>query len=286
MPMLTLAATLVRVVVFVPKRRGLMLRMMFAPHRLGRLLAGCLLMAAMAVWQGTFTTVKSALVTAVGGFPADRFFADLEAALFGVDPWRLLHGPSAGSEGMLRLAELNYGILWSVAMMAMLYFVATSPRADGLRLRYFASFILTWFLLGNVFAAAGMSAGPVYFGAVTGDTARFAELVATLSATSDLPFSAANLQAYLWQAHVGGQGGFGTGISAFPSLHVGVMTLNALFLRELDRRLGLAAFAYAGLIWVSSVYLGWHYVVDGAFSVAVVLALHPLLRRAFRAARA
>ena len=60
----------------------------------------------------------------------------------------------------------------------------------------------------------------------------------------------------------GGEGIVG-GISAFPSMHVSLVTLNALFLFEFSRRGGLALFAYVALVVASSVYLAWHYAIDG-----------------------
>jgi PAP2 superfamily. len=266
-------------------RRMLVLRMMLRPQRLARGLAGVVLVIAMAIFQGTFTAIKTALPEVTQAFAtqpffADPAFADLERAVFGGDPWQQLHALLPDSVTLMRLVELNYGVGWAIVTMLILFHFATSPRADGLRIRYFACFILTWFLLGNVFAAVGMSAGPALYGFATGDPARFADLVAALSPTGGMPFSASSFQAYLADAYRGGEGGFGTGISAFPSLHVGAMMIDALFLREIDRRLGLAAFAYTALIWVSSVYLGWHYAVDGLFSILFVAGLYAAALRA------
>ena len=86
------------------------------------------------------------------------------------------------------------------------------------------------------------------------------------------PSSAALSQEYLWILHSLGQTGFGSGISAFPSVHVGLATFNALFAWEYSRRLGILAFVYPGLIQASSVYLGWHYAIDG-YAAIIVTAL-------------
>ncbi|MNI64247.1 PAP2 superfamily protein [compost metagenome] len=86
--------------------------------------------------------------------------------------------------------------------------------------------------------------------------------------------SAAEYQTYLWALHESGSAGFGSGISAFPSIHVGLITLNALFLNGYSRRLGVVAFAYVAFIQISSVYLGWHYAIDGYVSMTVVVAAY------------
>ena len=50
-------------------------------------------------------------------------------------------------------------------------------------------------------------------------------------------------------------------------------TLFALTAFQLDKRLGWAMVAFAVVIMLGSVHLGWHYAVDGYFSAVVVLAL-------------
>jgi uncharacterized membrane protein len=49
-----------------------------------------------------------------------------------------------------------------------------------------------------------------------------------------------------------------------------IVTLNALMLSSLNRVVGVFAWVYVVLIQVGSVFLGWHYAVDGYFSIAAV----------------
>lgn len=91
--------------------------------------------------------------------------------------------------------------------------------------------------------------------------------------------TAANLfQSYLWSLHAHSTSGFGSGISAFPSVHVGLIALNAFFAAEVSRKLGIIAFCYTAFVMASSVYLGWHYAVDGYASLLVVGVGHFALR--------
>ena len=99
------------------------------------------------------------------------------------------------------------------------------------------------------------------------------------------PGSSAYCQAYLWTLNTIGQTGLGSGISAFPSVHVALATLNALFAREYSRRLGIVAFAYAALIEVSSVYLGWHYAIDGYAAAIATVLIYVATRRMVPAGR-
>ena len=55
-------------------------------------------------------------------------------------------------------------------------------------------------------------------------------------------------------------------ISAMPSVHVAIAVLFALAGREAGRVAGLVLTAYALVVLVGSVHLGWHYAVDGYFA--------------------
>ncbi|KOF20170.1 hypothetical protein AC244_09805 [Ensifer adhaerens] len=59
------------------------------------------------------------------------------------------------------------------------------------------------------------------------------------------------------------QARLGSGISAMPSVHVGLVVLNTLFSSSLNRWLGFIGWAFAAIIFYGSVYAGWHHAVDG-----------------------
>jgi len=56
------------------------------------------------------------------------------------------------------------------------------------------------------------------------------------------------------------------GISAMPSIHVGVAVLFAILGWRTNRILGFGFTIYALLIQLGSIHLGWHYAIDGYFS--------------------
>lgn len=265
------------------QRRTLALKRAFNADRTARLLAGSLLLIVLVFFQGTFTSIKNALSVWHGGFPYDRVQADIDRWLhFGTDPWRYLL--VVGDHPFIRqMVEWNYNVLWFALVFGALFVVATSPRLASVRGRYILCFMLVWIVCGNVLAGLFMSAGPAFYGEVTGDTARFAEQLSFLAGGLGQANSAAEYQAYLWRLHESGQTGFGSGISAFPSVHVGLVAMNVYFLQERSRLLALAGYAYLAFIVASSVYLGWHYAIDGYASIIVVLALHVLVRKAWRA---
>ena len=71
-------------------------------------------------------------------------------------------------------------------------------------------------------------------------------------------------------------------ISGFPSLHVAVVLLGSMYLRHLHPVLSLLSWVFAALIIHSTVYLGWHYVLDDVGSIALVLSCIWLARRLSR----
>lgn len=280
-PALLLLGLTLAIVHRVERRRRLAFRMVLSPRRVGRAAAGAVLLLALMAFEGSFTSLKNAAPLFRGGFPYDRPQADLDRWLhFGRDPWTLLHGWDGGGY-LLAFVQWNYVQGWFFLCFGMLFLICVLPEFDRIRSRYMLCYIAAWTIVGNVLATAFLSAGPAFYGEVTGDAARFSGLGEALAASASA-FSAASIQASLWHLHAMGESGFGSGISAFPSMHVTLVTLNALFLYEWKPRLGMLGFAYAGLIFLSSVYLGWHYAIDGYAGLAAAILIHALARRIFR----
>jgi PAP2 superfamily len=278
MPSISLGIDALLVLVRVNKRRLLGLRRIFAPQKIAHLLGGCTLLMGLMVFQGTFTSIKTLLPILRGGFPFDRMQADLDVSLhFGYEPWMILY--AVGRNATIRtIVEWNYDAGWFILNFGLLFYVATSPKARRVRWRYIGMFMLVWAVCGNLLAGIFLSAGPAFYGLVTGDTARYADQLAFLAA-SDWANSAVSYQRYLWTLYDNGTAGFGSGISAFPSVHVGMVAMNAFFASELSRRLAVAAFAYLAFVAASSVYLAWHYAIDGYVAVITVGVCHFGLRK-------
>jgi PAP2 superfamily. len=273
------ALGLFHVVHRLPRRRRLGFRRMVAPRRVARYLAGLvLLLLTLVLFSDMFAAIKSSFPLG-RGFLHDVVQADIDKALhFGTDPYRLLYG-LAMHPWVLRIVEVNYNVGWFLICYFTLFWVVTSPRAEGIRLRFTLTWFSSWVIVGNLVAGAFLSAGPVYYGKVTGDTLRFADQLAFLATSAGEVGSAHTFQAYLWSLHELGLSGLGSGISAFPSMHVALVTLIALFAAEHSRRLGIVLWLYVAFVVLSSVYLGWHYAIDGYASILLVTAIYWALRK-------
>ncbi|ESX86560.1 hypothetical protein X756_18320 [Mesorhizobium sp. LSHC412B00] len=79
-------------------------------------------------------------------------------------------------------------------------------------------------------------------------------------------------QDIVWSGYIGATRG-SLGISAFPSMHVAMAVLFALYATRRSRLAGLLMWAFAAIIMVGSVVLGWHYAVDGYASVLISIAI-------------
>lgn len=236
-------------------------------------------MVCFALGMAAFTTYKTAIPHIVP-FYADIVFADLDVWLHGVDPGVALHRllPSWVS---LPIA-FAYGPVWMCLWTGLLIFIALQPDAD-LRRQYLWSMAVAMALLGTLLATALSSVGPIFFDHFYPGE-RFTELTARLASTMAGQANQGTA-AYLLAAFEGGEDILGTGISAMPSMHLALATLHALLLGRLKPVLGALGWAYVALIELGSVYLGWHYAVDGYLSIAAVCLIWYLVDRLGRNVR-
>ena len=62
------------------------------------------------------------------------------------------------------------------------------------------------------------------------------------------------------------------GISALPSLHVGMVFITSYWLMDANRKTLIVTIPWFFLVWISTVVLGWHYVLDGLGGIALGIA--------------
>jgi PAP2 superfamily len=94
--------------------------------------------------------------------------------------------------------------------------------------------------------------------------------------------SLGEIQDTLWALLAEGEGRISWAISAFPSVHVGVATMIGIYLAERSRFLMPLGVAFIAMVLFLSVYTGFHYALDGYFSIAAVIGLNVLLKRGYQ----
>ena len=150
-----------------------------------------------------------------------------------------------------------------------------------LRRRYLLAFLGTWVILGSVLAIPLASGGPIFFAMFEPAQAeRFAEIDAYLRVAADqMLVTSVSAQDWLRESAATKAIEFGTGISAMPSVHVGIAFLQVLLALQIGHRLAIVAAAYFVAILVGSVHLGWHYAIDGYVGILLAWASWALAGR-------
>ncbi len=233
------------------------------------------------LFSSAFTSFKNAIPHIVP-FSYDRLFMEVDRWLhFGHHPWALLQ-PMLGHPLATSAISYLYN-LWLPLMYLILCWQIFSTKDQRLRMQYLISFVVAWSLLGSLLALFMSSAGPCFYEYFVAGPNPYAPLMDYLRA-GDLQFKNWSLeaQAYLWTAYSSQEIATGGGISAMPSLHIAIGVLQALMAWRMSRKLGWLLSAYAGVLLIGSVHLGWHYAIDGYLAAILAVILWKIIGRVLR----
>jgi hypothetical protein len=214
------------------------------------------------------------LIPALHRYDWDATLARWDTALhFGVEPWRAL-APILATPAMTSAANFIY-CGWFFGLATLWFWQAFALRDRLLRMQFFIGYMACFIVLGNVVATILAAGGPCYYGRLVDGPDPYAPLMQYLGRV-DLPGYlniSVGLQNMLWNYYATGGSGVGAGISAMPSMHVAGATLFALLGWRTNRFLGIALSINVGLILIATVFLGWHYAIDGYVSIIGTVAI-------------
>jgi hypothetical protein len=217
----------------------------------------------------------------LAGFRAEPYLANADQLLFGTDAWRITHWLFA-SPWATEVLDLAYHA-WFLPMTLGVVLCSFARPGSRLALRYLISYLLLWVILGTLVAYLVPASGPCFYQYFQPDGARFSQLTGLLAQQDQFlrhhglhGLRAVEYQQLLLHDFRSSNLALGAGISAMPSLHNAMAVLFACAACHADRRMGWLFSAYAVLIWIGSIHLGWHYGIDGIVAAVLTIAIWKL----------
>lgn len=235
-----------------------------------RLLIGAPLIVTIPFFFSVFTGFKAG-ISRIVPFYADIYLIGVDRWLFGSDAWVLLN--TIFGQPVLTFG-LNFAYhLWFVVMCIVLFCALFSIAGHRRRSQYLVSFLLVWSVIGNLAATVFSSVGPAFLLPFYADHTFDGLMDYLRTADQSFPIWALDVQERLLTDAGNSSQRLGSGISAFPSLHVAVAALNAIYFWRSGFLLRWASICFLAIIEIGSIHLGWHYAADGIASLIITPVL-------------
>ncbi|MBI1214207.1 MAG: hypothetical protein GC185_00140 [Alphaproteobacteria bacterium] len=232
----------------------------------------------MALMPDNFFFISKCLIPYVNPYARmkwDFTFAAWDKALhFGHYPDDFVIPAVNAVPGLAHVLDVSYGF-WFIVMVLVTGYNLFADTHIHRRLRFLASYLVSWIIFGSVAATVFSSVGPLFvhdFFPKAPDI--FADVSANLDRISAGSFFLAEEAREKLLTWTRNDVLFDpNSLSAMPSMHVGIAFLIALYMKEIDRRLFAAAALFCALVFFATLYFGLHYAIDSYVAVAGVWAM-------------
>ncbi len=230
-------------------------------------------MAFLAMSADNFFFVSKSLINTVNPYVQagwDPVFASIDRAMhFGIYPHEAIIG-AANMIGAGRVLDAAYA-LWLLVMFFVTGYTMFVETDLYRRLRFLWTYLLSWILLGTIGATVFSSVGPLFYHDFYPDLPDvYAAIPQNMDAMSNTGFlfAAKTRQLLLGWAH-NDRIFDPNALSAMPSMHLAVSWIMVLYARAVGRTAFMLALPFFVMMYLGSIYLGFHYAIDAYVSVAV-----------------
>jgi|GEM_PF-6698441 hypothetical protein len=161
-----------------------------------------------------------------------------------------------------KLLDKLYFLWFPTKILVLSFFIIHTSKIK--KQLFLSSYFMIW-VIGVFLGLALPSIGPFAL-----------EQVALPAPGMDFSFATQKILSYIYEAKkpitANGNGNmfFGYGLMAFPSLHVTACILFFYFLKDENEILKYSSLIFLILIFLGSLYSGWHYAVDGYAGILIV----------------
>lgn len=224
-----------------------------------------------------FTAFKS-LIPLIHPYDLDPFLAQLDFDIHGGQyPHRFL-GSLNQSPVVVRCAEYIY-YAWFLIVLVANGFAAFFDTNQTRRTCYLWGSVLSWMIVGSVGATLLSSVGPIFYGDFYSAPNPYSDIQANFILAQQngavLWPEAVNVLLDIYKNNIICDL---NGISAMPSMHVGISFLITLYAFTIHRKAGIIALIFTVLIFLSSILMGFHYAIDGYVSCGFIAAIWTVIR--------
>lgn len=220
-----------------------------------------------------FFFVSKSLINVVNPYVLagwDPVFSAWDKALhFGLYPHEFII-PAANSIEAGRVLDAAYAF-WLLVMLFVTGYTMFVEKDVYRRLRFLWTYLLSWILLGTVGATVFSSVGPIFYHDFYPQLPDiYADIPRNLISMNNEGFMFAAKTYELLLGWARNDRIFDpNALSAMPSMHLAISWIMVLYARSLGYRPLVLAVPFFALMYLGSIYLGFHYAVDAYVSVAV-----------------